>query len=52
MLLAKTIRLLFSSTVRFAFIRRDGSRLEVEAEKGKHILEIAKANGVELEGAC
>ncbi len=35
-----------SQTVRFSFILRDGSRKEVEAVKGKHILEVAKENDV------
>lgn len=33
-----------ASTVKFSFILRDGTKRDVEAEVGKHILEIAKAN--------
>lgn len=47
------VRFAFSSqTVRFSFILRDGSERKVEAQVGRHILEIAKDNDVELEGAC
>lgn len=39
-------------TVSFAFILRSGEKRLVEAAVGKHLLEVAKANDVELEGAC
>jgi 2Fe-2S ferredoxin len=34
------------------FINPDGSKQEVEAEKGLSVLEIAHANNIEIEGAC
>jgi len=52
MLLLRTAKHFFGSTVRFTFQKRDGTLLPVIAEKGKHILEVAKDNDVELEGAC
>ncbi len=54
-MLSKIWKYAFSSssqTVKFSFILRDGSHKQVEAIKGKHILEVAKENDVELEGAC
>ncbi len=51
--LVKNTRYFFSQTVvNFKFVLRDGSRKPVTAQSGRHILEIAKENGVELEGAC
>jgi hypothetical protein len=38
----------FFSKVKFSFILRDGSTKEVVAEKGIHILQVAKDNDVEL----
>lgn len=34
------------------FIEKDGSRLEVEAEDGLSLLEVAHKNNISLEGAC
>lgn len=52
-LLKRCVRFGFSSkSVKFSFILRDGSEKQVQAAIGKHILEIAKENDVELEGAC
>ena len=34
------------------FVKPDGERVEVDAPLGKSLLEIAHANGLELEGAC
>lgn len=42
----------FMSTIKFSFKQRDGTLKPVEAKKGQHILEVAKENDVELEGAC
>lgn len=39
-------------TVKFSFKQRDGTLKPVTCKKGVHILEAAKANDVELEGAC
>jgi hypothetical protein len=38
----------FFSKVNFSFVLRDGSLKEVIAEKGVHILQVAKDNDVEL----
>lgn len=38
----------FFSKVNFSFVLRDGSIKEVIAEKGVHILQVAKDNDVEL----
>ena len=53
-LLTHSKRYCFSSSnkVSFAFIKRDGTKQQVEAEPGMHLLEIAKRYDVELEGAC
>ena len=48
----RLLRFAFGESVKFSFVLRDGSKRAVEAKKGQHILEIAKANDVELEGAC
>ena len=37
---------------RMTFINPDGSNLEVEAPAGLSVLEIARANDVDIEGAC
>jgi ferredoxin len=50
--LVRSTRFAFSTQVRFTFIKRDGTRKEVTAKHGQHILEVAKENDVELEGAC
>ncbi len=34
------------------FIHPDGSKVKVEAEAGLSILEIARANEIDIEGAC
>jgi hypothetical protein len=36
------------STVKFSFKQRDGTLKPVTCEKGVHILDVAKANDVEL----
>ena len=38
--------------VRFYFVNKDQSLTSVTAEVGQHILEIAHANDIDLEGAC
>ena len=52
MLLKHALRRGFANTVKFTFVKRDGSKLPVETEAGRHLLDIAKKNDVELEGAC
>ena len=37
---------------KMTFIQRDGSRRQVAAPVGQSILEIAQANGIDIEGAC
>lgn len=37
---------------RITFIERDGNRKTVEARTGLSVLEVAKQNNVDLEGAC
>ncbi len=37
---------------KMTFILNDGTRREVEAPLGLSVLEIAKHNGIDLEGAC
>jgi 2Fe-2S ferredoxin len=34
------------------FIEKDGSKIEVEAENGLSLLEVAHKNNISLEGAC
>jgi len=34
------------------FVEADGTEKEVQAQIGKHLLEVAHENNVELEGAC
>lgn len=41
-----------SQTIKFTFRLRDGTSKAVSTAPGRHILEIAKENDVELEGAC
>eukprot|EP00612_Vaucheria_litorea_P000122 CAMPEP_0171455622 /NCGR_PEP_ID=MMETSP0945-20130129/2440_1 /TAXON_ID=109269 /ORGANISM="Vaucheria litorea, Strain CCMP2940" /LENGTH=139 /DNA_ID=CAMNT_0011980893 /DNA_START=384 /DNA_END=803 /DNA_ORIENTATION=- len=38
--------------VRIAFIEGDGRRVDVMAEIGKNLLDVAHRNNIELEGAC
>ncbi|MFC3050961.1 ferredoxin family 2Fe-2S iron-sulfur cluster binding protein [Kordiimonas pumila] len=38
--------------VRLYFIKHDGNEVEVTAECGASILQIAQENGLEIEGAC
>jgi ferredoxin len=38
--------------VPLVFIRRDGSRVDVDAHAGDNLLRVAQAHGIELEGAC
>ena len=38
--------------VKFTFVNKDETFKEVEAEVGKHLLEVAHENNVDLEGAC
>ena len=51
-MITRHLRHLFSTSIRFSFIKRDGTKQNVEAKKGQHLLAIAKDNDVELEGAC
>lgn len=37
---------------RMTFINKDGSISEVDAPVGQSVLEIAHANGIDIEGAC
>jgi ferredoxin, 2Fe-2S len=37
---------------KMTFMERDGTRREVEAPLGMTVLEIARRNGVDIEGAC
>jgi len=37
-------------TVPIIYVEADGTEKEVQAEIGKHLLEVAHANNVELEG--
>ncbi|MDH3242056.1 MAG: ferredoxin family 2Fe-2S iron-sulfur cluster binding protein [Alphaproteobacteria bacterium] len=37
---------------RMTFINKDGSRTEVDAPIGQSVLEIARANEIDIEGAC
>ena len=37
---------------RMAFINVDGSKVEVDAPVGLSVLEIARANDIDIEGAC
>lgn len=37
---------------RMTFINKDGSRTEVDAPIGQSVLEIARANDIDIEGAC
>jgi len=39
-------------TVPIIFVEADGTEKEVQAVVGKHLLEVAHDNNVELEGAC
>ena len=41
----------FAETVKITFIE-DGEEIEVDAEIGKSLLEVAHANEIDLEGAC
>jgi len=34
------------------FIEEDGKRVEVETEIGQNLMEVARDNGVDIEGAC
>lgn len=38
--------------VRFTFVNKDNSTLEVEADIGKTVLDVAHENKIDLEGAC
>ncbi len=37
---------------KMTFVNKDGSRTEVEAPIGQSVLEIARANDIDIEGAC
>jgi ferredoxin, 2Fe-2S len=37
---------------RMTFIARDGTRREVDAPEGSTLLQISRANNVDIEGAC
>jgi hypothetical protein len=50
--IVKGINYKFSNQVSFSFILRDGTKKQVVAENGEHILAVAKKYDVELEGAC
>lgn len=39
-------------TVSITFVEPDGTERSVQAEVGKHLLEIAHDNNIDLEGAC
>ncbi|KAK4525912.1 hypothetical protein GAYE_SCF56G6412 [Galdieria yellowstonensis] len=39
-------------TIRITFVLQDGTKKQVEAPIGKHILELAHENDIDLEGAC
>lgn len=39
-------------TVRVIFVDKDGTEIPVDAPIGQHILEVAHANNIDLEGAC
>jgi ferredoxin len=41
-----------SKTVSFTYILRNGDEKVVNAELGKHLLDVAHDNNIELEGAC
>jgi ferredoxin-2, mitochondrial len=41
-----------TSTVSFSYVLRNGQEQQVEAEVGKHLLQVAHDNNIELEGAC
>ena len=41
-----------AETVPLTFIEADGKERQVQAEIGKHLLDVAHDNHVELEGAC
>ena len=45
-MIVRTFKRFFSNSVKFTFIKRDGTKQNVEAQKGQHLLEIAKANDV------
>lgn len=34
------------------FIEEDGKRVAVEAETGQNLMELARDNGIDIEGAC
>ncbi len=37
---------------KITFIHRDGSETEVDAQEGQSVMEVAVANGVDIEAAC
>lgn len=41
-----------ATAVDVVFVERDGAERKVRAPPGKHLLEIAHANEIDLEGAC
>ena len=38
--------------VKVAFIERNGNRKEIAAKDGATVLQVAQANGIDMEGAC
>ena len=38
--------------MKFSFVNKDGDEFPVEAHVGDHLLEVAHAHDVDLEGAC
>jgi 2Fe-2S ferredoxin len=42
----------FGAMPKMTFINKDGSKKDVEAPIGQSVLEIAHANGIDIEGAC
>jgi 2Fe-2S ferredoxin len=42
----------FGAMPKMTFINKDGSNKEVDAPIGQSVLEIAHANGIDIEGAC
>jgi len=41
-----------AKVIRITFINADGTEKEIEAEIGLSVLEVAKKNDIDLEGAC
>jgi ferredoxin len=41
-----------AETVKITYVEPDGTEKEVQAEIGKHLLDVAHENNIELEGLC